>query len=59
MILRPVRPQSPIGPPITKRPVGLMKYLVSLLNHSAGRTGLMISSITASRRSAVEIESLC
>ncbi|CSC68514.1 Uncharacterised protein [Vibrio cholerae] len=36
-----------------------MKYLVSLLNHSAGRTGLMISSITASRRSAVEIESLC
>ena len=28
MILRPVRPQSPCGPPMTKRPVGLMKYLV-------------------------------
>jgi S-adenosylmethionine synthetase len=25
MILRPVTPASPIGPPITKRPVGLMK----------------------------------
>ena len=25
MILRPVRPQSPIGPPITKRPVGLTR----------------------------------
>ena len=32
MILRPVSPQSPIGPPITKRPVGLTrKFLRSLL----------------------------
>ena len=51
MILRPVRPQSPTGPPITKRPVGLMWYLVRLLSQRAGSTGLMISSITASRRS--------
>ena len=28
MILRPVSPASPIGPPTTKRPVGLTKYLV-------------------------------
>ncbi len=26
MILRPVRPESPWGPPMTKRPVGLMKH---------------------------------
>ena len=25
MILRPVRPASPTGPPITKRPVGLTR----------------------------------
>ena len=25
MILRPVNPQSPIGPPITNRPVGFTK----------------------------------
>jgi hypothetical protein len=31
MILRPVSPESPIGPPTTKRPVGLMKILVSLV----------------------------
>ncbi len=47
MILRPVRPQSPCGPPMTKRPVGLIRYRVSF-SHSFGSTGLMISSITAS-----------
>ena len=31
MILRPVRPQSPIGPPITKRPVGLTRKFLSEL----------------------------
>src|SRR5204863_2300138 len=51
MILRPVRPQSPCGPPMTKRPVGLIRYLVSF-SHSLGRTGLMISSITASMNDA-------
>ena len=50
MILRPVRPQSPCGPPMTKRPVGLIRYLVSF-SHSFGSTGLMISSITASMNS--------
>ena len=30
MILRPVRPVSPMGPPVTKRPVGLMWYVASL-----------------------------
>ena len=38
MILRPVRPVSPMGPPITKRPVGLMWYLVCSSSHSAGST---------------------
>ncbi len=47
MILRPVRPQSPWGPPTTKRPVGLIRYLVSC-SHSEGSTGLMISSMMAS-----------
>ncbi len=51
MILRPVRPQSPTGPPITKLPVGLMWNWVSLCSSSAGSTCLMISSITPSRRS--------
>src|SRR5256885_13343328 len=59
MILRPVSPQSPTGPPITKRPVGLMWYLVRSSTHSAGRTGLRISSITASRSALVEISGLC
>lgn len=48
MIFRPVSPQSPIGPPTTKRPVGLTKYLICLLINSDGNTGLIISSITAS-----------
>ncbi len=51
MIFLPVRPQSPCGPPVTKRPVGLIRYLVSF-NHSLGSTGLMISSITASMNEA-------
>ena len=39
MILRPVRPESPCGPPTTKRPVGLMKYLVFSSSSSAGTIG--------------------
>ncbi len=35
---QPVRPQSPIGPPITKRPVGLMKNLVAEVSHSAAES---------------------
>ena len=34
---------------MTKRPVGLIRYLVSF-NHALGNTGLMISSITASMK---------
>ncbi len=40
MILRPVRPQSPWGPPTTKRPVGLMKYLVLESRRLDGITGM-------------------
>ena len=36
MILRPVRPQSPSGPPMTKRPVGLTWYLVRASRYSCG-----------------------
>ena len=36
MILRPVRPQSPCGPPTTNRPVGLMWYFVFFVRSSAG-----------------------
>ena len=36
MILRPVRPQSPSGPPTTKAPVGLMCQTVLSLIHSVG-----------------------
>ena len=39
IILRPVKPASPCGPPITKRPVGLMKNLVSASIISFGRIG--------------------
>jgi hypothetical protein len=51
MILRPVSPQSPTGPPMTKLPVGLMWNFVSFVIHSRGSTCLTISSMTASRRS--------
>ena len=47
MILRPVSPASPCGPPISKRPVGFTRKRVSF-SMCAGITGLMISSITAS-----------
>ncbi|MCY1208639.1 hypothetical protein D9M72_202720 [compost metagenome] len=59
MILRPVRPQSPTGPPITKLPVGLMWNWVSLCSSSAGSTCLTISSITPSRRSEYFTSGLC
>src|ERR1043165_1792536 len=58
MILRPVSPQSPTGPPTTNRPVGLMWYFVRLSIHLVGSTGFRISSITASRSAFVEMPSL-
>src|SRR6185312_2389155 len=50
MILRPVRPQSPTGPPISNLPVGLMWNLVPLCSSLAGSTGFRMSSRTASIR---------
>ena len=60
MILRPVRPQSPCGPPITKRPVGIDQVvdLLALIS-SFGSTGLMISSITASSSCSCSMSGWC
>ena len=44
MILRPVSPASPMGPPTTKRPVGLMWNLV-FLSISDGGTTCSITSL--------------
>ena len=49
MILRPVRPVSPCGPPITNRPVGLMWYLVSASTMFGGITGSMMCFFTSAR----------
>ena len=46
MILRPVSPVSPCGPPTTKRPVGLMWYLVWESTMSDGTTGSMMCFLT-------------
>ena len=60
MILRPVRPASPIGPPVTKRPVGL-----TCMTGSVGRSDLSIvgrmtrSMISVRRRSARTSGSCC
>ena len=59
MILRPVSPQSPCGPPTTNRPVGLMWYLISPWTNSAGNKGLTICSTTNSRISWFETSGLC
>lgn len=47
IILRPVRPASPWGPPITKRPLGFKWYTVRSSNRLAGITWLT----TCTRRS--------
>src|SRR6266850_2205872 len=59
MILRPVRPQSPFGPPISKLPVGLTRYLILPLTRFLGSTGLMICSITASSICLWAMPGLC
>ena len=51
--------ESPIGPPTTKRPVGLMKYFVFALTIFAGRIGLTTSSMTASLSVLYFTSSLC
>ena len=52
MILRPVRPASPTGPPMTKRPVGLTrKFVAQLARRRRGRSG-RTGSTTCSQRSS-------
>src|SRR3990172_3584351 len=59
MILRPVSPASPSGPPMTKRPVGLMWYLVFLSSMPAGMMGRMTFSRMPSRTVSIFTASLC
>ena len=49
MIFRPVSPQSPWGPPTTKRPVGLMKYFVFESSRLEGMTAWITFSRMSSR----------
>ena len=37
MILRPVRPVSPLGPPIVNAPVGFTCRIVSVVHHPGGQ----------------------
>src|SRR5207249_1732466 len=60
MILRPVSPASPCGPPTTKRPVGLMRTSASATSKPASpSTGRTTSAITPSRSSTLSILSEC
>ncbi len=59
MILRPVTPQSPLGPPISKLPVGLTRYLIGPFTRFFGSTGLITCSITASSICLCDIPGLC
>jgi hypothetical protein len=53
MILRPVSPASPCGPPITKRPVGFTWMTVfSTSNSPAGSDGVITCSMIAWRISS-------
>ena len=60
MILRPVRPASPCGPPISKRPVGLIRMRASADGRSTrSSTGRITRRSTSARRSSVEIVGEC
>src|ERR1043166_7494379 len=59
MILRPVTPQSPLGPPISKLPVGLTRYLIGPFMRFFGSTGLITCSITASSICLCATPGLC
>ena len=59
MILRPVTPVSPIGPPMTNRPVGLMKTLVFRSTSFFGRAFAMTSSRMAAWSLRFETLSEC
>src|SRR5882672_2052469 len=50
MIFRPVTPESPSGPPMTKRPVALIQHFMSGARSSAGTTLSITSARMASRR---------
>ena len=59
MILRPVTPVSPMGPPMTKRPVGLMKILVFRSTSRFGSAFAMTSSRMAAWSLLFETSSAC
>ncbi len=59
MILRPVRPVSPCGPPTTKLPVGLIRYSVSLVSIDLGSTALTIFSMQNFSISACSAPAAC
>ena len=59
MILRPVTPASPCGPPITNLPVGLMKTFVALSIMSAGISGLMIFAVMSANIFSLVTSGLC
>src|ERR1700712_3783370 len=54
MILRPVRPVSPCGPPTTNLPVGLMWKMMLLFQSLRGMTGLMTYSMMSRLAFSVE-----
>ena len=49
MIFRPVRPESPWGPPTTNRPVGFTRMRVFSSSRAAGMLGFTTSSIMSAR----------
>ena len=55
MILRPVRPQSPIGPPITKRPVGLTRKFLTASSRRRGRAGSTGRSTCSNRSGLISV----
>ena len=56
---RPVNPQSPMGPPTTKRPVALMRYRVLSSISSAGMTALTTFSMIPSFSSSYVTSGAC
>uniref|UniRef100_A0A182PZU3 Uncharacterized protein n=1 Tax=Anopheles farauti TaxID=69004 RepID=A0A182PZU3_9DIPT len=59
MILRPVRPASPCGPPMMNNPHGLMCTIVFASKYLAGITSLITLSIISLRSSSSVILSEC
>ena len=59
MILRPVSPASPIGPPVTNRPVGLTWMIGSVSRSSRGIVGRTTASVMSSRRRSTSTSGSC